>query len=138
MVPVSWVVMAVVEQAQNAIVLEDLSMLDGFKRGWELVQANAVSVVIMMLILGVGSAVLALVFALPIIVAALPLIVGAAKLQQSLTPVYITAACCVIYFPILLTLNGVLSAYIQTAWTLTYLRFTRLKMEAPVIIEGNA
>lgn len=138
MVPISWVVMAIVEQAQNAIVLEDLSMLDGFKRGWEIVKTNAVPVVIMMLILGVGSAVLGLVIALPIIVAMLPLIVGAAKLQQSLTPVYITAACCVVYFPILLVFNGVLTAYIQTAWTLTYLRFTQPKAEAPVIIEGNA
>ncbi len=138
MVPVSWVVMAIVEQAQNAIVLEDLSMLDGFKRGWELVKANAGPVVIMMLILGVGSAVLGLVIALPIIIAAVPLIIGASQLQQSLTPLYITAACCVIYFPILLTFNGVLTAYIQTAWTLTYLQFARQKMEAPVIIEGNA
>jgi hypothetical protein len=138
MIPLSWVMMAVVEQAQNAIVLEDLSMLDGFKRGWEIVKANAVSVVVMMLILGIGSAILSLVIALPMIAAVAPLIVGAAKLQQSLTPVYITAACCVIYFPILLTFNGVLSAYIQTAWTLTYLQFTRPKVEAPVIIEGNA
>lgn len=138
MVPISWVVMAVVEQAQNAIVLDDLSMMDGFKRGWELVKANAGPVVIMMLILGVGSAILGLIIALPVIVAALPLIMGAARLQQSLTPVYITAACCVIYFPILLAFNGVLTAYIQTAWTLTYLQFTRPKVEAPVIIEGNA
>ena len=138
MVPISWVVMAVVEQAQNAIVLDDLSMMDGFKRGWELVKANAGPVVIMMLILGVGSAILGLIIALPVIVAALPLIMGAARLQQSLTPVYITAACCVIYFPILLAFNGVLTAYIQTAWTLTYLQFTRPKVEAHVIIEGNA
>ncbi len=138
MVPVSWVVMAIVEQAQNAIVLEDLGMLDGFKRGWVIVKANAVPVVIMMLILGVGSTVLSLVIALPVIVAVLPLVIGAAKLQQSLTPVYITAACCVVYFPILLAFNGVLTAYIQTAWTLTYLRFTQPKAEAPVIIEGNA
>ena len=138
MVPISWVVMAIVEQAQNAIVLEDLGMLAGFKRGWEIVKANAVPVVIMMLILGVGSAVLGLVIALPVIVAVLPLVIGAAKLQQSLTPVYITAVCCVVYFPILLVFNGVLTAYIQTAWTLTYLRFTQPKAEAPVIIEGNA
>ncbi len=138
MVPVSWVVMAIVEQAQNAIVLEDLTMLDGFKRGWEIVKANAVPVVIMMLILGVGSAVLGLVIALPIIIAVVPLIIGAAQLQQSLTPAYITAACCVVYFPILLAFNGILTAYIQTAWTLTYLRLARPKMEAAVIIEGNA
>jgi membrane-anchored glycerophosphoryl diester phosphodiesterase (GDPDase) len=138
MVPISWAVMAIVEQAQNAIVLEDLTMLDGFKRGWEIAKANVVPILIMMLILGVGSTILGLIIALPVIVAVVPLIVGADKLQQSLTPVYITAACCVVYFPILLAFNGILTAYIQSTWTLTYLRLAPPKAEAPVIIEGNA
>ena len=138
MVPISWAVMAIVEQAQNAIVLEDLTMLDGFKRGWEIAKANVVPILIMMLILGVGSTILGLIIALPVIVAVVPLIVGADKLQQSLTPIYITAACCVVYFPILLAFNGILTAYIQSTWTLTYLRLAPPKAEAPVIIEGNA
>ena len=138
MVPISWAVMAIVEQAQNAIVLEDLTMLDGFKRGWEIAKANVVPILIMMLILGVGSTILGLIIALPVIVAVVPLIVGADKLQQSLTPIYITAACCVVYFPVLLAFNGILTAYIQSTWTLTYLRLAPPKAEAPVIIEGNA
>jgi hypothetical protein len=138
MVPLSWVVMAIIEQAQNAIVLEDLNMLDGFKRGWEIVKANAVPIVIMMLILGVGSAVIGVIIAIPIIVAAVPLIVGATALRESLTPLYIAAACCAVYFPILLFFNGILTAYIQASWTLTYLQLVKPKEEAPVIIEANA
>jgi hypothetical protein len=138
MVPLSWVVMAIIEQAQNAIVLEDLNMLDGFKRGWEIVKANAVPILIMMLILGVGSAVIGVIIAIPIILAVVPLIVGAATAQQSFTPFYIAAACCIAYFPILLFFNGILTAYIQASWTLTYLQLVKPKEEAPVIIEANA
>ena len=139
MVPLSWVVMAIIEQAQNAIVLEDLNMLDGFKRGWEIVKANAVPIIIMMLILGVGSAVIGVIIAIPMILALVPFIVGAATAaQQSFTPFYIAAACCVAYFPVLLFFNGVLTAYIQASWTLTYLRLVKSKEEAPVIIEANA
>ena len=34
LVPVGWVVNVILEQAQAAIVAEDLTMFDGFKRGW--------------------------------------------------------------------------------------------------------
>ena len=138
MVPLSWVVMAIIEQAQNAIVLEDLNMLDGFKRGWEIVKANAVPIIIMMLILGVGSGIIGVIIALPIIIAVVPAVIGMAVSQQTLTPFYIAAACCVAYFPVLLFFNGVLTAYIQASWTLTYLRLVKPQEEAPVIIEANA
>ena len=138
MVPLSWVVMAIIEQAQNAIVLEDLNMLDGFKRGWEIVKANAVPIIIMMLILGIGSGIIGVIIALPIIIAVVPAVIGMAVSQQTLTPFYIAAACCVAYFPVLLFFNGVLTAYIQASWTLTYLRLVKQKEEAPVIIEANA
>ena len=138
MVPLSWVVMAIIEQAQNAIVLEDLNMLDGFKRGWEIVKANAVPIIIIMLILGIGSGIIGVIIALPIIIAVVPAVIGMAVSQQTLTPFYIAAACCVAYFPVLLFFNGVLTAYIQASWTLTYLRLVKPKEEAPVIIEANA
>ncbi len=138
MVPLSWVVMAIIEQAQNAIVIEDLNMLDGFKRGWEIVRANAVPIIIMMLILGIGSGIIGVIIALPIIIAVVPAVIGMAVSQQTLTPFYIAAACCVAYFPVLLFFNGVLTAYIQASWTLTYLRLVKPQEEAPVIIEANA
>lgn len=138
MVPLGWVIMVVIEQAQTAIVLEDLNMLDGFKRGWQIVKANAVPMIVMALILAVGGGVIGVIVALPIIIAVIPLIIGMAALRESLTPLYIAAACCVVYLPVLLFFNGLLTAYIQTAWTLTYLRLTQPKEEAPLMIEANA
>jgi hypothetical protein len=138
LIPISWVVSVVLEQAQNAIVLEDLSMLDGFKRGWEIVKVNAVPMIIMVLILGIGSAILGVIVALPLIIAVIPIFIGMVTSQQSLTPFYIALACCAVYMPVLIFFNGVLTAYIQTAWTLTYLRLSQPKVEAPVIIEANA
>ncbi|MBI5943400.1 MAG: hypothetical protein HY864_03455 [Chloroflexi bacterium] len=138
LIPLSWVFMVIIEQAQAAIVLEDLGMMDGFKRGWEIVKANAGPMIVMALILGIGGAVIGVIIALPIILAAVPLIIGANRLNETLTPVYIAAACCAAYFPILLFLNGILTAYIQSAWALTYLRLTQQKEEAPVIIGANA
>ena len=137
-VPAGWVVMVVLEQAQAAIVLEDLDMLDGFTRGWGIVKDNAVTILIMVLILGIGSAVLGVILVMPLIIALVPIAAGMAALRNSLTPLYFGLVCCAAYFPFLLFFNGILTAYIQTAWTLVYLRLARQKKEAPVIIGADA
>jgi len=138
LIPISWVIAVVLEQAQPAIVLEDLGMWDGFKRGWEIVKSNVMPIIVMTLILGIGSVIIGLIITIPIIIAFVPLILGARSLQESLMPVYISLACCAVYLPVLIFFKGVLTAYIQSAWTLTYLRLAKPKEEAPFIIEANA
>ena len=94
--------------------------------------------IIMALILAVGGGILGVIVALPLIIAVVPLIVGAESLQESLTPIYISLACCAVYMPVLIFFNGILTAYIQSAWALTFMRLTKPKEDAPVIIEANA
>jgi len=141
LVPIGWVVSVVVEQAQAAIVLEDLGMMDGIKRGWEIVKANAVPMLVMALILGIGGGIVGAIFSMPLILAAVPAIIGMATLRESMTPLYIALACCAVYMPVLIFLNGVLTAYIQSAWTLTFMKLSQPaqpKDDAPIIIEANA
>ena len=107
-------------------------------RGLGDVYKRQVPIIIMMLILGIGSGIIGVIIALPIIIAVVPAVIGMAVSQQTLTPFYIAAACCVAYFPVLIFFNGILTAYIQASWTLTYLRLVKSKEEAPVIIEANA
>jgi hypothetical protein len=141
LVPIGWAVAVIVEQAQVAIVLEDLGMVDGFKRGWAVVKSNPIPMVVMALILGIGGAIIGVIVSMPLILAALPVIIGMDSLRQSLTPVWIALACCLAYMPVLIFLNGVLTAYIQSAWALTYMKLSQPaqpKDDAPMIIEANA
>jgi len=122
-------------------VLEDLGMVDGFKRGWAVVKSNPIPMVVMALILGIGGAIIGVIVSMPLILAALPMIIGMGSLRQSLTPVWIALACCLVYMPVLIFLNGVLTAYIQSAWALTYMKLSQPaqpKDDAPMIIEANA
>jgi len=123
LIPISWVVMVVIEQSNAAIVLEDLNMLDGLKRGWEIVKSNIGPAILMAIILGVISFVVGLVIAIPLLIAVIPLVIGAASGEP--TSYWIAGICCVIHFPILLALNGIMVAYVASAWTLTYMRLTR-------------
>jgi len=138
LVPVAWVVSAVIEQAQAAMVLEDLGVFEGLNRGWLIVKANAVPMIVMFLILGIGGGIVGIIVSLPIIMAFVPILVGLGTLRQSLTPIYISLACCVAYMPVLIFLNGILTAYIQSAWTLTFMKVASPREDTPIIIEANA
>ncbi len=135
-IPVAIVLGIVVEQANTAIVLEDLGMLDGFKRGWQVAKNNAGPVVIMALILGFGGGIVGFVFVIPIVIALFPLFFGA--MAGSSAALWIGVACVVAYLPVILLINGIITAYVQSAWTLTFMRLTAPVTDAPVFIEANA
>jgi hypothetical protein len=138
LIPISWVLSIIIEQAQAAIVLEDLGIVDGFKRGWQIVKSNVGPVIVMSLILGIGGGIIGAIVAVPIIIAVIPMIIGMGTLRESLMPIYIALACCLAYMPVLIFLNGVLTAYIQSAWTLTFMQLASPKENAPIAIEANA
>ncbi|HET9589097.1 MAG TPA: hypothetical protein VFO91_09945 [Anaerolineales bacterium] len=139
LIPLSWAVMVVIEQANVAIVLEDLGIVDGLRRGWEVVRANVGTMIVMALILFIGAAVIGILLAIPIIITIIPAAIAIAAAAGGDTPaawIWTLGICAVIYLPILFVLNGILTAYVQTAWALTYMRLTR--PQDNVILEANA
>ena len=144
LVPVGWVVSVVLEQAQAAIVAEDLNMINGLRRGWDIARSDIVGMIVLALILGIGGAIVGLVVALPIIIAVVPAVIslisaGNIESVSTVPPlVWVTVACCVLYYPVLLTLNGIMIAYIKSAWALSYLQLAKPTEQAPVFVEGNA
>lgn len=141
LIPVGLAVGILIEQANRAIVLEDLGIIDGLKRGWEIFRANIWQVIVMALILFGISLVLGIIIALPILIVVFPTIFAFAMGEgRSFTPLYIALACICLYAPISWVLNGILNTFTHSAWTLTYLRLTQKPEtpEAPVFAEPNA
>ncbi len=137
LIPLLWVLSVVIEQANVAIVLENLGIGDGFRKGWSVVRANLGPIIVMTLIIFIGSGVIGFLIALPIIAAVVPLIFSAAS--NNTAPIWITVVCCAVYFPVLLVLSGILNAYVQSIWTLTYMRLTAKPQDNPPIeLEANA
>ena len=66
------------------MVIEDLRMLDGLRRGWEVVKKNVGPVLVIWLITAVIGVVIGLVIALPILVVVVPAIIGFATSQGEL------------------------------------------------------
>jgi len=138
---IALLVQMVVQQAQNALVLENLGVLESLTRGWNVFKANFFSVIIMLLVLGILGWVVGFIVALPMVLIALPALVGGAMAgtatQGYLIPLLIAGGCCALYLPVLLLLSGVLQTYTQTAWTLTFLRMTAPEIPsapAPLVV----
>ena len=137
LIPVLWAVSVVIEQANAAIVLDNLGIGDGLRKGWEVVRTNVGPIILLALILFIGSGIVGFIIAIPIIAAIFPLIFGAASNNTS--PMWITALCLLAYFPVLLVLSGILNAYVQSVWALTYMRLTaKPQANAPITLEANA
>lgn len=126
LIPAGWFVSVIVEQANVALVLEDLPVMEALKRGWNVVKDNIGSFVVLGLVLLVGGFILSVILAMPFFAILIPIIVAAAEgSQDSILGVGLVSLLCVVaYLPILLVVSGIVQAYIKSAWTLTFMRLT--------------
>jgi hypothetical protein len=127
LVPLGWLVNIFLEQANIAIVVEDLGIMDGLQRGWQVFRENIGMLIVMGLILVLGVGLIGgFIIGLPVVFFIGPAVFGAiAGTQQALQGgIAIAVLCLVAYIPVAIVLNGILQSYIRSAWTLTYLRLT--------------
>lgn len=127
LVPLSWLVQAYVELGIVSIVADNLGIIDGLKRAWEIIKTNLGVVILMALILILGVAGIGgLIIAGPLLLVVAPIATAVVVSTENLFALgaLVSILCLVIYLPVLLVLNGILHSYINTAWTLTYLRLT--------------
>ncbi len=140
LVPVMFVVGMIIRQAENAIVLEDLPVLPAISRGWDVFRANLGPIILMAIILFILGLVVGLIIAIPVLAVVVPAaITFALGNQQNWTPMIFAGICLCLYIPVTWVLNGILTAYTESAWTLTYMRLTAKPQDnAPVVLEANA
>ncbi|HEU0296177.1 MAG TPA: hypothetical protein VFR47_25805 [Anaerolineales bacterium] len=124
-IPVMIVLNMIFRQAERSVVLEDLGLMPALARGWEVFRANLGPIILMAIILGILGLVVGLVFALPVFIIVFPAAFAyAIGNAENNTPLILAGVCFCLYLPILLLLNGILVAYVESAWTLTYMRLT--------------
>jgi hypothetical protein len=125
MIPVFWAVWVILEQAYIAIVAEDRSAIEGLVRGWEVVKTRWEPMLIMALILIFGGAIVGFIISIPLFIILFPLffMLGISG-GSNMAPLAIGGICFLIYLPVLILASGIIKAYVQSAWTLTFLRVT--------------
>ena len=79
----------------------------------------------MAIILAVIGGVIGFVVAIPFLIVVLPAAFAFALGNgQSAAPLVFAGICVCLYLPIAITLEGIIVAYVESAWTLTYLQLT--------------
>ena len=141
LVPISWLLFVVLEQANIAIVVDNLGIMDGLRSGWQVFRDNLGAIIVMALILGIGVSLIGgFIIGAPLFLIAVP--VMSTVLLGSDSAIWggllITGLCFLAYLPFWLVLNGILTAYIESAWTLTYMRLTRRPAALELVAEPES
>lgn len=115
----------ILELANVAIVKENLSLSDGWKRGWDMARIHIGPVLVMALMLFVIGIAVSFVVAIPVLIVVVPTMIAFfASNGQVMVPLIIGGVCFAILLPVLILIGGILNTYIGSAWTLTYLRLS--------------
>jgi hypothetical protein len=122
----------IVQQAQNAMVLEKHGISTSLMRGWDVFKNNLGHLFLIAVILFIFSAVIGVLIAIPFLIVIIPAMISfVLDGAESMRPLLLMGLCIVVYFPVALTANGMLTAYTQAVWTLSYLQLTEQTPEIP-------
>ncbi|GAB4497857.1 MAG: hypothetical protein OHK0052_10180 [Anaerolineales bacterium] len=134
LVPLMWFVDIVVEQANVALVVEDLGLVQSVQRAWQTVQAQLANMLILGLIVGIGGFVAMFLINLPLVIALGPVLLSLliGEGQPQAWGIGLSIVCAVAYLPVLLALSGLIQAYIGSVWTLAYVRANRIRLNGGV------
>jgi len=127
LVPLGWAISIIIKQAIIAMLVDDLSITDALKRGWQIVSSRATDFLVMGLILVVGAWIITILFSLPQLLALAPLLSAIFRgawtndWANLLDGLWLSVGCLVAYWPVLLVLRGIIHSFTETAWVLTYL-----------------
>jgi hypothetical protein len=135
LIPVGMLVSTFEQQVIVAMVGEDLGILDGVKRAWNLMRDNLGPMAVMTLILFVGGAIVGVVLALPILIVAMPAVIGIVAGEGAVLTggLIISGVLLLVYILVATVLGSILHAYIGSAWTLTFRRLTGREAALEVI-----
>ena len=138
LVPILWALNVFVQQSIIAIVLEDLGVMEGLQRGWEIFKQHIGPMLGLGVILLLITILASVVIALPFVITAAPLITGAVygTTEALRTGFIVTLVAFLCFLPFFLVLNGILRSYTEAAWTLNFLRLTRAPRMEPLPAEA--
>lgn len=126
LLPVMLVGYSVLELAQAAIIADDMRTFHSISHGWKLFRENWLGVTLLMLILYFGLTALSSVAVFPIMapMMAFPIMTEIQGNINNFMMIFL-----LVLFPLALFLmviiQGILMAFFQSAWAVTYLRITR-------------
>jgi hypothetical protein len=138
LIPLLIVGYSVLELAQAAIFVDNMTMKASISKAWQMFRINWLVVVVLMLILYFGLAIISMVFVFPMTFPMMLMPVAFETSNDMRTPFMLIFF---VFFPFMMLLmtavQGILMAFFQSAWVVAYRQLDR-GQNTPVFVEGNA
>ncbi len=136
--PVMMIVYAFMEQAEAAVVADEMGVMDAIQKGWELLKANfwrlALISIVIYFVVGTISSILVVPFMIPFFF--LPFLVETNNFDFT-TIGLVMGGVMLILLPIMAFVQGISITFMKSAYILVYLRLTR-SSDSPVQVEATA
>jgi hypothetical protein len=140
-IPLGILVYALMEQGVSAVLVDNLGFSSALQRAWELVKKNLGVMALLSMIIYLGATAISMVISVPIMIPMFGFLfnMGAEPDMEAIDQLFRNMSVWVLVFsPLYAILQGILLTYMQSVWTLTYMRLTRPQGSAPVVLEANA
>lgn len=127
MAPLIWMVMALMEQAEAAVIADGMNVTDAIQRGYQLIRSNVGSYILLTLVLYLGLGILTSFIFVPFMI---PMFLFMIRSMESGAPDFnnimrMQAIFGVVLFPLISVVQSFVLTYMKAALTVTYLRLTR-------------
>lgn len=141
-IPLAILVYAIMEQGMAAVFVDDLGVSAALQRAWELVKQNFGVMALMSIIIYLGVTVISMIISVPMMIPMFGFIsnMGTEPDLQQLERLTRSMIWWMLAFsPLYTVFQGLLLAFMQSVWMLTYMRLTKPHPgNAPVTLEANA
>jgi hypothetical protein len=127
-IPLAILVYAVMEQGVAAVFVDNLNVSSALQRAWELVKKNLGVMALLGVIIYLGSAIVGMLISIPMMIPIFGIIfnMGSEPDVQSFERLSRNMILWMLVFsPFYAVIQGILLTFMQSVWTLTYMRLTR-------------
>ena len=128
------------EQGVSAVVVDDLGISDALQRAWTLVKKNFGVMALMSIIIYLASMIVGMVISVPMMIPMFGFIssMGVEPDFEAFDKIFRNMTWWMLAFsPLYAVFQGILLAFMQSAWTLTYMRLTRKPVSSDVTTIGS-
>ena len=140
-IPVAIFVFSFMEQGMSAILVDDLGISNALQCAWDLVKRNLGVMALMSIIIYLGAMVASMVISVPMMIPMFGFIsnMGVEPDLQEFDKMFRSMTWWMLAFsPLYAVFQGILLTFMQSAWTLTYIRLTKTQRAPSPVIEANA
>jgi hypothetical protein len=136
MYPAFYIAIVWMEQAMNGIIIDNMTVTDAAKQGWNLIRNNFMSIALIALVvyfgIGLVTGILIVPFMIPIFVVPFSFIEN----EPNWTILSISMLCTFAFIPLFALICGLSMIFTKSVWVLTYLRLTRGSAAQPILLEA--